>query len=136
MIIVFSDTLFFFQRRILKNYLNDSHILSSFIQSWTLTKTILCIGCVLPSRFNKKEIQLNLCNIFSILIFSKFYLSDQWLFNRAKFGHAVTFMKYLVNAVSLIFLPKFLIWNKITFLHSNLLNLKKFTEFQKIYQYY
>ena len=43
--------------------------------------------------------------------------------NLIKLGRAVTFMKYLVNAVSLIFLPKTLIWNKITFPASNSLNL-------------
>ena len=34
--------------------------------------------------------------------------------NRVKLACAVTLMKYLANAVSLIFLPKTLIWNKIT----------------------
>ena len=43
--------------------------------------------------------------------------------NRVKLGRAVTFMKYLASVVSLIFLAKTLIWNKITFLASNLLNL-------------
>ena len=43
--------------------------------------------------------------------------------NRVKLGHAVTFMKYFVSVVSLIFLPETLIWNKITFPASNLLNL-------------
>ena len=38
-------------------------------------------------------------------------------------GHAVTFMKYLTSVVSLIFLTKSLIWNKITFWLLNLLNL-------------
>ena len=38
-------------------------------------------------------------------------------------GHAVTFMKYLASLVSLIFLTKSLIWNKITFWLLNLLNL-------------
>ena len=37
-------------------------------------------------------------------------------------GHAVTFMKYLPSVVSLIFLTKSLIWNKITFWLLNLLN--------------
>ena len=36
---------------------------------------------------------------------------------------AVTCMKYLISVVSLIFLPKFLIWNKIAFWLSNSLNL-------------
>ena len=35
---------------------------------------------------------------------------------------AVTFMKYLPSAVSLTFLPKTLIWNKIKFWLSNSLN--------------
>ena len=43
--------------------------------------------------------------------------------NCIKLGRAVTFMKYLASVVSLIFLPKTLIWNKITFRLSNLLNL-------------
>ena len=33
--------------------------------------------------------------------------------SRVKLGRAVTFMKFLASAVSLIFLPKTLIWNKI-----------------------
>ena len=36
--------------------------------------------------------------------------------NRLKLGRAVTFMKYLASVVSLIFLVKTLIWNKINFL--------------------
>ena len=36
--------------------------------------------------------------------------------NRLKLGGAVTFMKYIAGVVSLIFLPKTLVWNKITFL--------------------
>ena len=43
--------------------------------------------------------------------------------NRVKLGRAVTFMKYLANVVSLIFLPKTLNWNKIMFPTSNLLYL-------------
>ena len=43
--------------------------------------------------------------------------------NRVKLGRAVTFMKYRASIVSLIFLPKTLNWNKITFLASNSLNL-------------
>ena len=43
--------------------------------------------------------------------------------NCVKLGRAVTFMKYLASVVSLIFLAKTLIWNKITFPASNLLNL-------------
>ena len=44
-------------------------------------------------------------------------------FYRIKLGRAVTFMKYLASVVSLIFLAKTLIWNKITFPASNSLNL-------------
>ena len=43
--------------------------------------------------------------------------------NRVKLGRAVTFMKYLANLVSLIYLVKPLIWNKITFTASNSSNL-------------
>ena len=42
--------------------------------------------------------------------------------NRVKLWCTVTFMRYLARAVSLIFLPKTLIWNKITFPRSNSLN--------------
>ena len=42
--------------------------------------------------------------------------------NHVKLGRAVTFMKYFASVVSLIFLPKTLIWNQITFLVSNSLN--------------
>ena len=38
-------------------------------------------------------------------------------------GRAVTFTKYIAGVVSLIFLPKPLIWNKTTFQLSKLLNL-------------
>ena len=48
--------------------------------------------------------------------------------NSVKLGRAVTFMKYLSRVVSLIFLAKTLIWNKITFLASNLLNLAELVE--------
>ena len=43
--------------------------------------------------------------------------------DRIKLGRAVTFMKYLASVVSLIFLAKTFIWNKITFPASNSLNL-------------
>ena len=39
--------------------------------------------------------------------------------NRVTLGRAVTFMRYLASVVSLIFLPKTLIWNKITIPASN-----------------
>ena len=43
-----------------------------------------------------------------------------------KLRRAITFMKYLANVVSLIFLPK--TWNKATFLASNLLNFSELLE--------
>ena len=43
--------------------------------------------------------------------------------NRVKLGRAVTFMKYLASGVSLLCLPKTLIWNKITDRLSNSLKL-------------
>ena len=43
--------------------------------------------------------------------------------NCIKLGRAVTFTKYLARVVSLILLELTLIWNKITFLTKNLLNL-------------
>ena len=43
-------------------------------------------------------------------------------FNCVKVGREVTFMKYLASIVTLIFLLKTLIWNKITFPVSDLLN--------------
>ena len=48
--------------------------------------------------------------------------------NRVKLGRAVTFMKYFGSVVSLIFLSKTLVWNKITFPPSNLLNLAELVE--------
>ena len=42
--------------------------------------------------------------------------------NRVKLVRAVTFMKYPASVIRLILLPKTLIWNKITFPASNLLN--------------
>ena len=49
-------------------------------------------------------------------------------FNCVKLGRAVTFMKYLASLVSLIFLAETLIWNKITFPGSNLLNFAELVE--------
>ena len=43
--------------------------------------------------------------------------------NRVKLGRAVTFMKYLLSIVSLIYLAKTLIWSNITFPASDSLNL-------------
>ena len=42
---------------------------------------------------------------------------------RIKLRPAVTFMKYLASVTSLLFIPKILIWNKITFRLTNSLNL-------------
>ena len=63
--------------------------------------------------------------------------------DRVKLGRAVTFMKYLASLVSLIFLAKTLIRNKITFPASNLQNFVELVEseplksiYKKIYQYY
>ena len=43
--------------------------------------------------------------------------------NSVKLGRAVTFIKYLASADSLIFLAKTLIWNNVTFSALNSLNL-------------
>ena len=48
--------------------------------------------------------------------------------NCVKLMRAVTFMKYPAGVVSLIFLPKTLILNKITFSASNLLNFAELVE--------
>ena len=48
--------------------------------------------------------------------------------NGIKLGRAVTFAKYLASVVSLIFLTKTLIWNKITFPASNSLNFAELME--------
>ena len=48
--------------------------------------------------------------------------------NRVELRPAVTFMKYLVSVVSLIFLLKTLIWNKITFPTSNSLKFAELVE--------
>ena len=48
--------------------------------------------------------------------------------NRVKLGRVVTFTKYLDNIVSLIFLPKTVIWKKITFPASNSLNFAELVE--------
>ena len=62
--------------------------------------------------------------------------------NRVKLGRVVTFMKYLASVVSLIFLAKTLILNKITFPTSDLLNLAELVVnelmksiYKKIYEY-
>ena len=63
--------------------------------------------------------------------------------NRVKLERAVTFIKYLASAVSLIFLAKNLIWEKIMFPASNLLNLTELVEnepmksiYKNIYRYF
>ena len=63
--------------------------------------------------------------------------------NRVKLGCAVTFIKYLASVVSLIFLVKTLIWNKIMFSASNSLNLAELVLNEpvksinkNVYQYY
>ena len=48
--------------------------------------------------------------------------------NHVKLGLAVTFMKYLASVVSLIFLTKTLLCNKITLLTSNSLNFAELVE--------
>ena len=62
--------------------------------------------------------------------------------NRVKLGRAVTFMKYLASVVTLIFLSKTLIWNKMMFPASNSLNFAELVENElmkniskKFYQY-
>ena len=61
--------------------------------------------------------------------------------NCLKLGRAVTFTKYLASVVSLIFLAKTLIWNKINFRSLNLMNFAELVEiepmksiYQKIYE--
>ena len=63
------------------------------------------------------------------LLQHNFYFDIWWILfirrmtlNREKVGRSVSFVKYLSGVVSLMFLPKTLIWNKITFPASNLLN--------------
>ena len=62
--------------------------------------------------------------------------------NCVKLGRTVTFMKSLASVVSLIFLAKTLIWNKITPPASNLLNFAELVQneplksiYKKNYQY-
>ena len=52
--------------------------------------------------------------------------------NCVKLGRAVTFTKYFAIVVSLIFLPKTLIWNKITFAALNLLSFAEMVEIELI----
>ena len=58
------------------------------------------------------------------------------ILNCKKLGRAVTFMKYLANVFSLIFLAKTLIWNKITFPESNLLNFPELVENESLKSFY
>ena len=48
--------------------------------------------------------------------------------NRLKLGRVVNFIKNLASVVSLIFLAKTLIWNKINFPTLNLMNLAELVE--------
>ena len=63
--------------------------------------------------------------------------------SRVKLGRAVTFRQYLASVVTLIFLPKTLIYNKIMFPASNSLNFAELVENEfmksiskKFYQYF
>ena len=101
-----------------------------------LSSAVFCQG-----GLNKKDIQLNLCSIFSIFIFNEIFI-HLMSFNRLKLGRAVTFIKYIASVVSLIFLALTLIWNKITFPASDTLNLAQLVVdkpvnsiYKKSYQY-
>ena len=48
--------------------------------------------------------------------------------NYVKLERAVTFMKYLASIVRLVSLAETLVWNKFTFLTSNLLNFAELVE--------
>ena len=48
--------------------------------------------------------------------------------NCIKLGRAVAFMEYLASVISLIILAKTLIWNKITFPVSNVMNFAELIE--------
>ena len=61
--------------------------------------------------------------MFSIFIFNELLFIYLMTLNSVKLRRAVTFMKYLASQVSLIFLAKTLISNKIAFQASNSLNL-------------
>ena len=67
-----------------------------------------------------QKIQLNLCSIFSILIFNGLGLM---ILDHIKLGCTITLMKDLAGIYSWSFLPKSLIWNETAFLASNLLKL-------------
>ena len=62
--------------------------------------------------------------------------------NHVNLGRAVTFIKYLASVICLMFVPKTLIWDKIKFSASNLLNFAELIKNElmksiskKIYQY-
>ena len=57
-------------------------------------------------------------------------------YNCLKLGCAVTFVKYLAGVVSLIFLPKILICNKIMFPVSNSLNFAEVAENELFFIFY
>ena len=111
-------------------------LLNIFLKNWNLQSYNPYQG-----GLNKKEVQLNICSIF--------YFDIEWTLlihlmnlNHLKLGRKVTFMKYLLSVVSLIFPAKTLIWNKITFPASNLQNFAELVEngplksiYKKIYQY-
>ena len=78
-----------------------------------------------------------------IFHFARTEISCKYPLNCVKLRHAVIFMKYLANVVSLMLLAKTVIWNKITFPASNLLNLAELVEnepmksiYKKIYKYF
>ena len=56
--------------------------------------------------------------------------------NSVKLGRAVTFMKYIASVVSLIFLAKTSIWNKIMFSALNLLNFAELVENESLKSIY
>ena len=56
--------------------------------------------------------------------------------NCVKLGRAVTFMKYIASVVSLIFLVKTSIWNKIMFSALNLLNFAELVENESLKSIY
>ena len=63
--------------------------------------------------------------LFWYLMDSIYSLNDSQL---SKIRREVTFMKYLASVISLIFVPKIWIWNKIMFSASNLLNFAELVE--------
>ena len=72
-------------------------------------------------------------------LWDNFYFDIKWVLfirlmtlNGLKLGRAVTFMKYLASVTSLIFLLKTLIWNKIMFPASNMLNFAELMKYEVI----